>query len=48
MMDALEESGSPRPSEQKLWKDLKHSKIRRNIGDWLWKLIHNGLRSGVY
>ena len=28
-MDALEDSGSPRPTEQKLWKDLKYSKIRK-------------------
>jgi len=47
-MDALEDSGSPRPTEQKLWKDLKYSKIRKNIGDWFWKLIHNRLRSGAY
>jgi len=33
-MDALEESGSPRPTEQKLWKDLKYSKTGKNIGDW--------------
>jgi len=32
MIDALE-SGSLRPTEQKLWKDLKYSKIRKNIGD---------------
>ena len=47
-MDALEESGSPRPTEQKLWRDLKYSKIRKNIGDWFWKLTHNRLRSGTY
>src|SRR5882724_9852704 len=47
-MDALEESGSLRPTEQKLWKDLKYSKIGKNIGDWFWKLIHNRLRSGGY
>src|SRR5882724_9845927 len=47
-MDALKESGSPRPTEQKLWKDLKYSKIRRKIGNWLCKLIHNRLRSGIY
>ena len=47
-MDALEESGSPRPTEQKLWKDLKYSKRRNNIGDWFWKLIHGRLRSGAY
>jgi len=42
-MDALEESGSLRPTEQKLWKGLKYSKISKNIGDWFWKL-----RSGAY
>jgi len=47
-MDTLEELGSPRPMEQKMWKDLKYSKTRKNIGDWLWKLIHNRLRSGAY
>src|SRR5882672_9331829 len=47
-MEALEETGSPRPTEQKVWKDLKHSTIRKNITDWLWKLIHNRLRSGTY
>src|SRR5882724_12968935 len=47
-MDALEELYSPRPTELKIWKDLIHSKIRRNIGDRLWKLIHNRLRSGAY
>ena len=47
-IDALEEAGSPRPTELKLWKDLKHPKIRRNIRDWMWKLMHNRLRSGVY
>ena len=47
-MDVLEEVGSPRPTEQKLWKDMKHPKVRRNISDWMWKLIHNRLRSGVY
>ena len=40
-IDALEESGSLRPIEQKLRNDLKYSKIWKNIGDWLWKLIHN-------
>jgi len=47
-IEALEESGSPRPTEQKLWKDLKHSKIRKNIVDWFWKLTHSRLRSGAY
>jgi len=47
-IDALEELGSLRPTEQKLWKDLKYYKIRKNIGDWLWMLIHNRLRSGAY
>ena len=47
-IEALEESGSPRPTEQKLWKDLKHSKIRKNIVDWFWKLTHSRLRSGDY
>src|SRR5882724_10845988 len=45
-MDALEESGSLRTTEQKLWKDLKYSKIRKNIGDWFWKLIH--ILKGAY
>src|SRR5882724_6390442 len=30
-MDALEDLGSPRPTEQKRWKDLKYFKIRKNI-----------------
>jgi len=47
-LDALEDLGSPRPTEQKLWKDLKYSKRRNNIGDWFWKLIHGRLRSGAY
>src|SRR5882672_4466951 len=47
-MDALEEAGSPRPTVVKIWKDLKHSTIRKNIADWQWKLIHNRLRSGIY
>ena len=44
-MDALEELGSLRPTEQKLWKDLKYSKIKNNIGDWFRKIIHNRLRA---
>ena len=28
-MDALEEAGSPRPTVDKIWKDLKHSTIRK-------------------
>ena len=47
-INALEELCSLRPTEQKLWKDLKYSKIRKNFRDWLWKLIHNTLRSGAY
>ena len=47
-MDALEELGSLTPTEQKLWKDLKYSKIRKNMRDWFWKLIHSRLRSGAY
>ena len=43
-MYVLEELGSPRPTEKKLWKDLK----QKHIGEWLWKLIHERLRSGIY
>ena len=34
-IDALEEAGSPRPTELRLWKYLKHPKVRRNIRDWI-------------
>jgi len=31
-MDTLEDLGSPRPAEQKMWKNLKYSKIRKTLG----------------
>jgi len=47
-MDALEDSGSPRPTEQKLWKDLKYFQNKKKHWRLVLETIHNRLRSGAY
>ena len=48
MRNELQETLGVYPSEKAIWLSLKKSDIRRNITDFLWKLLHGRLRAGTY